>query len=178
MGIRKYGLISNKKGFLNLTDAYKSYKLSYNKEEEKKHLQTMFLKPPLFQEILEKYRNVPLPIEILEKALIKEFGVPEKHASRTTTYFINGARLVGLLTESNRFASVEGTESTPESEAQKTSSMPIPELPTKGYSVQIVGPDIDTKLNILEQSDFTILNAILDKIKNKLGLEKRDTSEG
>lgn len=171
----KYGLISNKRGFLTLTEEYRNYKLSYDEKEEKKHLRSLFLKPILFQEIFEKYKNVPLPVEILEKALIKEFGVPEKHASRTTTYFINGARSTGLLDENNRFISTDIVESTKtnENNVQPEGFLSVTDPVSGGYSVQIIGPNINTKLNIIDKSDFTILDAILNKVRDKFGIKNQ-----
>lgn len=176
----KYGLISNKKGTLTLTDEYKSYKLSYNLEEENAHLRILFLKPQLFQAIYEKYKDVPLPIDILEKALVKEFGVPEQHASRTTNYFINGARSVGLLGENNIFSVANESAESPSPKDTPRSDLPSapPKFQSEDcYSVHIVGPSIDTKLDIVEISDLLIVDAVLAKVKSKLKPETKEKAK-
>ncbi|QQG43591.1 MAG: hypothetical protein HYW45_01060 [Candidatus Daviesbacteria bacterium] len=176
----KYGMIKNKGGILSLTSAFKEYKLSYTPEEGKEHLIKLFLSPQLFQEIYAKYNSVGLPSpDVLEKALVREFGVPDKFATRTSTYFLNGAKYVGLLGEHNNFTSKTQPTTDVTSEQKEGTDMPhTPGLPQheskpNDYSVQIVGPGIDTKLILTEESDFLILNAILNKVKSKLTPEKK-----
>lgn len=177
----KYGLVTNKKTMLTLTKSYKDHKLSYTPEEEQAHLRKLFLNPPLFQEIYTKYNSVGLPYpEVLEKALVREFGVPDKFAKRTATYFLNGAKYVGLLNEHNSFISESSTKKEPPSMEKgaydaTSDSSSKKESESKNYTVQIVGPSIDSRLTLTEESDLLILDAILTKVKNKLMLGKKDT---
>lgn len=176
----KYGMVKNKGGILSLADAYKEYKLSYTPEEGKEHLVKLFLNPQLFQEIYAKYNIVGLPpSDVLEKALVREFGVPDKIATRTSTYFINGAKYVGILDEHNSFTSktqpiVESPhEQKGDVEAPRNPNAPLDRRPNE-YSIQIEGPGIDTKLMLTDESDFLILTAILNKVKSKLKFEKKE----
>lgn len=174
----KYGFILNKKGKLALTDAYKEYKLSYNDDEANKHLQGFFLKPQLFQEIYDKYKNVGLPVDVLDKALVREFGVPDKHATRTSTYFISGARFIKLLNEDNTFNStVDSDTRIPESDEKKPfrpndAGAPDFVASKDSYSIKITGPGVDTTISITEDSDFDIIDAILKKVRSKVSTKK------
>ncbi len=175
----KYGFIINKKGKLTLTDTYnKDYKLSYNDEEANKHLQRLFLKPQLFQEVYDKYKVVGLPVDVLDKALVREFGVPEKYATRTSTYFINGAKFVKLLNEDNTFASIAGSNLQTSSQGQEETPGAVvvdkQEQPVFAdvYSIKILGPGVDTTISLTEESDFEIIDAVLKKVKNKVSIKK------
>lgn len=99
----KHDLVTNRKENLVITDKYKEIKLSYNEKEKKLHLRDAFLNVPLFKEIYGKYKDVKLPIEILDKILIKEFGVSNKLGKRIRGYFVEGAKKVGLLNADNTF---------------------------------------------------------------------------
>lgn len=180
----KYGLVTNKRSILSLTDSYKNYKLSYTLEEGSGHLKKLFLNPPLFQEIYEKYSSVDLPTpDVFEKAIVREFGVPDKLATRISTYFINGAKFVGLLDEQNKFTSGVSLD-----EGNPTPREDAPSVPkdfhhekinpeSQGYSIHIKGPGINTELELIENSDFLILDAILKKVKNKIAPEKKNKKE-
>lgn len=165
----KFGLITNKNGNLALTEAYKAVKLAYSPEEETEQLRKLFLNPPLYLEIYNKYKDVSLPIDILEKALVKEFGVPEQHASRISNHFIKDARKIGLLGENNVFIEKTAQTETPKEKTPKEEeTFNKKTYSNNGYTIHIVGPDIDSKLNITEGSDLHILDAILKKVKSKL----------
>lgn len=177
----KYGLITNKRGILSLAGEYKDYKFSYTPEEGEKHLIKLFLNPQLFQDIYAKYGSVGLPSsDVLEKALVREFGVPDKFTTRTATYFLNGAKYVGLLDEHNNFTSkvpvntATTTEHKDVHDASPALDLSKNESESTNYSVQIVGPSIDTKLTLTEESDFLILDAILNKVRSKLTPEKKE----
>jgi hypothetical protein len=173
----KFGLINIKKGNLTTTQLYKNYKLSYTDDEKKEHLRKAFLNVLLFQKILSKYKKGKLPIDILNKALTRELDVPERDASRVAGYFIDGSKMVGLLKQDNTFDLIGITEEPkhegdlgPETEGQadegikeKRIQKPLP----YDYVVEIRGPNINTTIKILEKDDFTIVDAVLGRMKKK-----------
>ena len=137
----------------------------------------------MFQEIYTKYNNVGLPSpDVLEKALVREFGVPDKFATRTSTYFINGAKYVGLLDEHNSFTlKTQSTTNTAPEQKGEIGASRNPDLQHESapneYSIQIEGPGIDTKLTLAEESDFLMLTPILNNVKSKLTLGKKEQTE-
>lgn len=176
----KYGLITNKKGILTLTNAYNEYKLSYTPEEANTHKEKLFLNPPLFQEVYDKYKKVRLPpSDILEKALVREFGIADKLSSRMAKYFINGAKFIGLLDEQNNFTSkaFDGkTDALSQEEGRSASDLQPQKmgLSQQNYSIQIVGPNTDVKLPLAVEADFQVVEAMLLKVRKTLKLVKED----
>ena len=116
----KYGFIIHKKENLNVTQRYKNIKHAYDDEEKNSHLKKAFLNIPLFNNIYEKYKGIKLPIEILDKILIKEFEVEEKIAKRVGGYFIYGAKMVGLLNQDNTFNQEKDHQENKKTEEIKT----------------------------------------------------------
>lgn len=176
----KYGLITNKRGILSLTDGYNNYKLSYTSEEADTHKKKLFLTLPLFQEIFTKYKDVGLPTaDILEKALVREFGVPEKFSTRTAHYFTNGAKFTGLLNDQNKFR-IPTDGSTSQQENVKVDSMPQtknPVISSQEYSIEVMGQNTNIKLPLKDESDFLIVDAMLSKVKKSLGLDDKESKE-
>jgi len=163
----KFGLIIRKQRELKCSDDYNQYKLSYNKEEEIKHLQKFFLRISLFKVIYEKYKKSILPVKILDKILIKEMGVEEKAASRVSKYFIDGAKFVGILKPDDNFNEIEKIEEIGNNKgiaAELQGNLQNNSRETNNFVVSIVGPGMNHKIEIKEKEDIDILNAILKKV--------------
>ena len=99
----KFGFVKMTRGTITLTQMYKDYKLSYDENEKLNHLRKAFFGIPLFKNMYDKWKDVKLPVNILDKAIVREFHVEEKIASRVSKYFIDAAKTVRLLNPDNSF---------------------------------------------------------------------------
>ena len=184
----RFGLIVVKKGQLSTTQLYRDYKLAYDEEQRVTALRTAFLSIPLFEQITDRFLGKQLPVDHFEKMLVKEFDVPDNIASRVAKYFIDGATQSGLLGEDNVLAvepvdnySGSNTISSDDSEAEYSESErdvaprvidehatgPVA-AKTGGYSIRMRGPGMDLDIQIHEEDDLLIVNAILAKIRKKM----------
>jgi hypothetical protein len=186
----KFNLISTGKGYLMTTDLFSSIKNAYTPEEEKKFKTEAFLSPPVFNELYNRFKGKKIPVEILDKLLIREYDVKESVASIVAKYFKGGAKFVGLLDETNTLSSGAISEDTDQSSIETTEDN-SPEssnqdiLPTtleqniqlgsvnlaseeNQFIVHISGPGMDSKLVIKEEEDLFIVEAMLKKVKSKL----------
>jgi hypothetical protein len=93
----KYNLITSTKGRLETTDLYRSIKNSYNEEERLKYIKEAFLSPPVYNSLYGTFKGKKLPVDILDKYLIREFDVEDKNASTVARIFLNDLESIGLL---------------------------------------------------------------------------------
>jgi hypothetical protein len=96
----KYGLVDSKSQRLTVTALYKRHKLAYSDAEEQLCLREALLSAPLFKAIYDRFLGKVLPLSHFDRLLVREFEVPEDLASRTATYFLDGAKISGLLDSS------------------------------------------------------------------------------
>ncbi len=155
----KYGFIVRKKGVLTILPGYKDIKLAYNEDERISLLRKAFLNVPLFQKVCNRFANQKLPVDILSKLLIKEFGVPERMAPRVKTHFIGGAKEVGLITPDNMIV-LDRDEI--DLEESKIASSP------DSYVVKFLGPGLNSAITINEPEDLDIVKVMLNKVEKKL----------
>lgn len=188
----KHGLITSKSETLIITDIYSKISLSYNDKERQEHLQSAFLTPMLYRKIYEKFRGKELPLDILERMLIREYNVDQSVASRVTGYIIEGAKFVSLLVENKLienlkveevevFTGNRNLDGHKDERREKAELIPYQEIPihrsqneggfnSDGYVLHIIGPDIDSKYKLADEDDFAIIEATLRKLKRKLGV--------
>lgn len=183
-GAAKYGLISTGKGEVTATSLYKEIKYAYSEAEKEKYLQTALLHVPLFAEIFERFKGKKVPIEILDKILIKECDVNNQIADTVGRYFIDGARSAGLLTADMVLKKdLEATEVdagddvvTDSKQGQATSVNEVPtddlvvppNVDLNNYRVNVSGPGINTTITIMELEDLEIVEVVLKKVRKKL----------
>lgn len=184
----KYGLLENKRGQLTTTPLYREYKLAYSDEERLATLRKAFLSVPVFGQLFDRFRGGKVPIEILDKLLIKEFEVDERLASRVAGYFVDAARTTELLDASNTLsggtdADVAGESDLPSSDSDEDDMDSNPT--TRGeshesaqaarvYSVQLRGPGIDSTIRLIDEDDLDILEAMLKKVRRRLAEGESD----
>lgn len=185
----KHKLIEGKKGFVITTDLYRNIKLAYSEEEKISALRKAFLEPSVYKNIYEKFKNKELPIQMLDKILIREFNVADDIASRVSKYFIEGASFSQLLngnklietdSENNGIEEAEVVEvsrnkllTNTKSEAQGSTTN---DISLDEFFVFISGPGINSKITINDEDDFLILEAILKKLKKKIQDSNKDLS--
>ncbi len=189
-GAMKHGLITSKKDVLSITELYRIHKLAYNEQEKMEVLRKSFLMPALYSKIYERFRGKELPVSMLDKLLIREFGVEESYASRVSGYFIDGAKGLNMLENGrliddiNLSNSLEGEGNGSETTAAEDikggeeknfpkevliESVSLPIVTNNNiFTVMIVGPGMNTKIEINEEDDLFILDAMIKKIKKKL----------
>ena len=190
----KHDLVTSKSETLVTTDVYNKISLAYNNIERQKHMQTAFLSPVLYHKIYEKFKGKELPVDILERMLIREYDVDKSMSSRVTGYIVEGAKFVGLLidnrlTENVAVEEVEVLDDKNDVVKHKGERNDRAELVTyqdipvrlhqneekrdfnaEGYVLHVVGPDIDSKYKLADEDDFLIIEATLRKLKRKLGI--------
>lgn len=93
----KHGLITKEKDNLKITDLYKNITLSYTDDEKNENLIKSFLLPDTYREILERFDKKELPIDVLDKMLIKEYDVANNISQLVANNLIKGAEKLGLI---------------------------------------------------------------------------------
>jgi hypothetical protein len=171
----KYGLLTNKKGQLSITNLYREYKLAYTDEDSKQLERKAFLSVPLFQAIVKRFENKKLPVSHFQKLLIREFEVPDQLAPKVTNFFLEGAKQTALMNADNVLSYTLGitaeeiqTEdiSTPSPE-ERMDDVPPP-TDQDQYSIRIKGPGMDSVITVNEQEDLSIVQAMLKKVEKRL----------
>lgn len=124
-----------------------------------------------------------LPLKLLDKIVIREFGVDENVASRVSGYFVDGLKEFGLIDSNNVLQGVriseksiaedknEADETTLPRQVEKIPQPPnaVMETDTSGsFTVHIYGPGLNNKIKIEEEEDLLIVEATLKKVKKAL----------
>lgn len=188
----KYGLIETKSQKLNVTSLFREYKLSYSEDERKLKLRESILLVPLFKDIYNRFSGKEVPVSHFERLLIREFGVPDDLGSRVASYFLEGAKLSGLMGENSKLiesnslvtetnAAIADTEKgrlsgdIPEADAQKmTLNSDVDDQQAsaqKKYTIRITGPGMNSLIELNEQEDMLIVQAMLKKVEKALKKE-------
>jgi hypothetical protein len=171
----KFGLLENRKQKLHVTSRFRNYKLAYDEQQGRQVLREAFLSVPLFQRVAERFAGKKIPVDILEKLLIKEFEVPDEQASRVTSYFIDGARQTGLLADDGvlSLGNSTGARSDPDDvaadEPDRPDDLVAPKSPEFAhYRVLIRGPGMNSEIQVMEPEDLLIVEAMLKKVRRGL----------
>jgi hypothetical protein len=190
-------LITNQKGTLQTTELYKLIKHSYTEDEMMDNKIKAFLSPPVFGKLFEKFNGKELPVSMLDKILIREFEIDADIAGRIGNYYIDGCRELGLLGPGNLLSqkstsgSIEPIQSADEPPVvvQKGDSVSVnlsssrlygggiqssPTSISGNFSVQVVGPGTDMRIEISEIDDILLLEAIVKKIRKKVELKTNE----
>lgn len=187
----KYGLVETRKQKVQTTDLFREHKLAYTPARAQEVLRTSFLRVPLFQQLVARFESKQLPLDILEKLLIRELAVPDDVASRVAMYFVEGAREVGLLEGDNTLRTEKTTGDSDaarddnDDQAKDQDDVNEQTASARGrgdsasnvshYSVLIRGPGMNSEIRIVEAEDLDIVDAMLKKVKRKLEILESDT---
>lgn len=171
----KHGLITSKGGRLAVSQGFRDYKLAYNPEEKIQVLARSFLQPPLYKDIADRFEGRELPVSHFGNFLVREFGVAENFASRTSKYFLEGAKLTELLGSGNVLLP-NASGGTPldhpidPPDDVKGSDPPTSDILTSmdQFSVRITGPGINSTVVIEDETDLVIVDAMLKKIRKEV----------
>jgi len=174
----KYNFITSQKGTLTITSHYKKLSLAYSEDEKNQLLQESFFEIPVFKSIYERFVNGKLPVNTLDRILIREFEVPDKIANRVANYFIHAAKEANLLNADNSFVKVDeyGDEGNDEisneednNDSKLKNTLPVHKPKDRNnYMITISGPGIQFQKEVNSVDDFIIVNAIIDNIKKHI----------
>ena len=185
---QKYGLIEYHRGIIKVSADYQFIVHSYTEDEKKSRKAKAFLTPQVFSELFHRFEGKKLPVELLEKMLIREYNVEPNLASRVSKYFTEGLRSLDLLDSSNIIQSLSDKIVSGEEEKDSVSTAPEEGLNRERvigthdsvstsdikienssiYTIHMYGPGLNTKIEVNEDDDIIIVEATLKKIKNKL----------
>ncbi|VTR27918.1 hypothetical protein [Sphingobacterium thalpophilum] len=183
----KYGLITNIKSTLKITDLFKKIIHAYTEDEALVFKREAFLKPEVFKLIYERLKGKGLDANILGKMFIREYDVDSKSAQKVAGYFIKGIKSLGLLDQQNNLLNIEfdPTENKdkdilPEEDNRveevkvedvKSSAITVMQHPFSNeeeYIIHLKGPTIDSRLVIKDEDDFVILTSYINKIRKAI----------
>lgn len=185
----KYGLVEAKAQRLSIGQIFRDYKLAYSPEEGSQKLREALLSVPVFKEVATRFAGKELPVSHFEKLLIRELGVPNDWGSRVASYFIDGAKQSGLLGEGNRIIGDEATElkdavadeqpedvttnteHSAEREYSRTMEKDDQAPSHRNYVVKIMGPGLNSTIEVHEPEDLMIVAAMLKKVEKALRVE-------
>lgn len=187
---QKFQLVNFEKGLITISKEYKLIKHSYTNSERMALLRKAFLAPQVFFMLYERFKGRELPTEMLDKILIREFGVEESTAGRIARYFVDGLKTYGLLNGStvsdltNDIVTVaEQAVAEPEKPGIKVEEEKVvQETKPKNdasfidqksirYELELSGPGINTKVTIVNEEDLLIVEAVLRKIRKALDIK-------
>ncbi|MGI4749875.1 MAG: hypothetical protein ACRYFB_04510 [Janthinobacterium lividum] len=185
---QKFELILFEKGLITVSDNYKLIKHSYTNTERITFIRKAFLAPQVFSILFERFKGKELPVDMLDKILIREFDVEEITAGRIVGYFVDGLKTCGLLNgtqltdgkiqESTEFVPTIQSEQDLNKDQQKdeviseksdASFNPVKSNPlVNRYELHLSGPGINTTLNLEMEEDILILEAIIKKVRKDI----------
>lgn len=188
---QKFNLVGFDKGIITISENYKLIKHAYTSSERLNFLKKSFLAPQVFTILYERFKGKALPVEMLDKILIREFEVEEITAGRVAGYFTEGLKTCGLLNGNIVIADTVNTELPAENLVhdiqpkqeiltEKENTEPALKQPDASFStvksatpkdyyeVQLSGPGIHTTLNLEIEEDVLILEAIIKKVRKNI----------
>lgn len=189
----KYNLLESRSGKLSTTSLYREYKLAYNEDEERHKLRTALLSAPLFSSLYQRFVGRELPVSHLDRLLVRELGVPEDIASRVASYFQEGAQAVGLIGPDSRLLpATDSEEALGAVPLGQTEAADVPVIDLAGsvipastapanepdtYSVRVTGPGMNSVIEVREDEDLLIVQAMLKKVERALAQKQRPADE-
>ncbi|MGI4729205.1 MAG: hypothetical protein ACRYGB_11590 [Janthinobacterium lividum] len=184
---QKFELINFEKGTITISENYKLIKHAYTNSERINFLRKAFLAPQVFSILFERFKGKELPLHMLDKILIREFGVEEITAGRVAGYFADGLKTCGLLNGTQLVDVNEQEISAPaqvNQPKQEVTDQQNEEIVTAKpnasfttinsisnvdrYELQLSGPGINTTLNLEFEEDILILEAIIKKVRRSI----------
>ena len=99
----KYKLIKITLNEILISELGKKIINSYNEKDEKELMFEALNNIQLFNELLGKYGNSKLNTEILDKVLVREYGLSQKSAIKLKKSFITSTQYLGILRENGTF---------------------------------------------------------------------------
>lgn len=180
-GAMKYGLVDANNGKVATTELFRQMDLAYDPAKKSALAAKAFLNPGLFLRLWEKYRGSRLPVDMLGKILAADFAVPSSISLRIASYFVDGAREVGLLGGDNTFVialpTTNGDQVQQKSEHTpglvETPAEPAPEVTIKTDVIVIIkGKGINFSLVIESKDDIEDVKNVLKTVERKISTDE------
>ena len=184
----KYGLITNNRGTLKISELFKGIIHAYGDDEALILKRKAFLKPEVFNLTYERFKGKQLDINLLSKIFIREYGVDSKYALKVAGYFTKGLKSLNLLDQQNNLLIINldnsaenGNKEIEVVDDESVEEMKVEEVKSSDvtivhrafstedeYTIHIKGPTIDSKLVIKDEDDLIILSSYINKIKKAI----------
>lgn len=161
--LKAYGLIDVHDERVSLSSVGKAYAMPISPEAKKQAMLQAFRKIPLFDGLLSRYEGKPLEInEFFHNLVAHDFEIPADDVGTWIKDFIDGARLVGILTSEGghdvvRLPSAAGAPS-PKIQGEAPAMEHLEEVHEQSVemvSLKILGGK--TQINIPEKIDPNLL---------------------
>jgi hypothetical protein len=184
----KYGLITNNRGNLKITELFKKIIHAYSDDEALTFKREAFLKPEVFNLTYERFKGKKLDTNLLSKIFIREYEVDSKNAQKVAGYFIKGLKSLNLLDQQDNLLNINldnitenGSKEIDIVDDNSVEEVKVEEVKSSDvtivqrafstedeYIIHIKGPTIDSKLVIKDEDDFVILSSYINKIKKAI----------
>lgn len=168
----KYGLIEVSKSRISTTELFTRYKHSYNDSERKNVLVEAIRKVPVFDQLLQRFEGKTVPEDILEKILVREYGVSTREAGRVASYFLDAIQQAGI---GNGITPTQDLSQESLKRDDKRTSEPVPSARSEpieesdgSFRVTVAGPGFHSEIRIVDEDDLLIVDAMIGKIRRKL----------
>lgn len=93
----KYNLIDSKDNEIFLTNLAINILNSYDEEEEKKLLFKSFINISLFNQLIDRFKNSGINLDILDKILIREYEIDNKNVKKVSKCIIKSLEFLEIL---------------------------------------------------------------------------------
>ena len=93
----KYNLIDSKDNEISLTNLAINILNSYDAEEEKKFLFKSFINISLFDQLIDRFKDSGINLDILDKILIREYEIDNKNAKKVSKCIIKSLEFLEIL---------------------------------------------------------------------------------
>ena len=160
----KYKLVKTTKDEVELTNLSIDLLNAYSDEEAKKLLFIAFRNIPLFDEIVERFKNTGIKLDLLDRILIREYEVDQDKVSRIRKSITSSLEYIGVLNVETGGINISSVFDIPEVSGQKMD--------------KIISRDIeitDEKLKEKEKEDLTEITP--DESTREIGTSKSINSE-
>lgn len=101
--LSKYNLVKYGESDIELTGLAIQILNAYSGEEEKLFLFKSLISIPIFAEIVDRFFHTKLDFEILDRILIREYGVNNRHVQTLKKTFIESSKFIDLLNDDGIF---------------------------------------------------------------------------
>ncbi len=93
----KHELVTKDKQIIKVTPLYSEIQLAYSDNEKIISLRKAFFAPSTYKEIFERFNRQAIPIDVLDKILIREYDVNPSISKTVANNIIKGGESLGII---------------------------------------------------------------------------------
>lgn len=155
----KYNLIDSKDNEINLTNLAINILNSYDAKEEKKLLFKSFINISLFNQLIDRFKDSGINLDILDKILIREYEIDNKNAKKVSKCIIKSLDFLEILDKEtgnfdksilNNFYDIKEAEIADKSVEQEKKKDVVKDLKKEFSVIQKVVPKFGLRNDIYE----------------------------